>query len=202
MKWKCGGFVQILTMPVGAYQTNCYMVCGEEDTCVLVDPGYQATAILEQVQKRGMQVKAILLTHGHFDHVGAVRDIVADTDCDVYICEKELSLPETFTAGKLYYTHTYGEGDTVTAAGLTFDILHTPGHTPGSVCLLCGNVMFSGDTLFAGSCGRTDLPGGDWNTIQTSLRRLAELSGDYRVFPGHGEDTSLDFERKTNPYLR
>ena len=194
--------MNILTMPVGAYQTNCYMVWGEGNKCVLIDPGYQANTLLEQVEKQGKTVEAIFLTHGHFDHVGAVRDIVADTDCKVYICEKERSLPEGLTAGKLYYTHTYGEGDTVTAAGLTFQVLHTPGHTPGGVCLLCEDAMFSGDTLFAGSMGRTDFPGGDWDTICASLRRLADLERDYRVFPGHGEDTTLDFERKTNPYLR
>lgn len=194
--------MNILKMPVGAYQTNCYMVWGEGDKCVLIDPGYEANALLEQVRKQGKTLEAILLTHGHFDHVGAVRDIAADTDCDVYICDKELSLPETFTAGKLYYTHTYGEGDTVTAAGLTFKVLHTPGHTPGSVCLICDHAMFAGDTLFAGSCGRTDLPGGDWELIHESLRRLAKLHNDYRVFPGHGEATTLDFEKKNNPYIR
>ena len=178
------------------------VIWGEGDKCVLIDTGYQASDLLEQVEKQGKTVEAIFLTHGHFDHVGAVRDIVADTDCKVYICEKERSLPEGLTAGKLYYTHTYGEGDTVTAAGLTFQVLHTPGHTPGGVCLLCEDAMFSGDTLFAGSMGRTDFPGGDWDTICASLRRLADLERDYRVFPGHGEDTTLDFERKTNPYLR
>ena len=194
--------MQIITMPVGAYQTNCYMVWGEGDKCVLIDPGYEANALLEQTEKQGKTVEAILLTHGHFDHVGAVRDIVADTDCDVYICDKELSLPEGLTAGKLYYTHTYDEGDTLNLAGLTFRVLHTPGHTPGGVCLLCGEAMFSGDTLFAGSMGRTDFPGGDYATIARSLGRLKNLPGDYKVFPGHGEDTTLDFERKTNPYLR
>ena len=94
--------MQVITMPVGAYQTNCYMVWGEGDKCVLIDPGYEANTLLAQAEKQGKTVEAILLTHGHFDHVGAVRDIVADTDCDVYICDKELSLPEGLTAGKLY----------------------------------------------------------------------------------------------------
>ena len=194
--------MNILTMPVGAYQTNCYMVWGEGDKCVLIDPGYEANALLERVEKQGKQLEAIFLTHGHFDHVGAVRDIAAETDCKVYIHPQELALPEALTAGKLFYTHTYDEGDSVTAAGLTFKVLHTPGHTPGGVCLLCGDAFFSGDTLFAGSCGRTDFPGGDWDTIRASLRRLADLEGDWRVFPGHGADTTLSFEKKTNPYMR
>ena len=194
--------MNITVMPVGLYQTNCYMVYGEGDKCVLIDPGYEANALLEQVEKQGKQLEAILLTHGHFDHVGAVRDIVADTDCKVYICDKELALPEGLTAGKLYYTHTYDEGDTLTLAGLTFKVLHTPGHTPGGVCLVCEDTIFSGDTLFAGSIGRTDFPGGSYDTLKESLQKLTALEGDYRVFPGHGEDTTLDFERKTNPYMR
>lgn len=194
--------MQIITMPVGAYQTNCYMVWGEGDKCVLIDPGYEANTLLEQVEKQGKTLEAILLTHGHFDHVGAVRDITAETDCKVYIHSQELTLPEALTAGKLYYTDTYDEGDTVNAAGLTFKVLRTPGHTPGGVCLLCGDAMFCGDTLFAGSCGRTDFPGGDYATMKCSLGRLSSLKGNYRVFPGHGEDTTLDLERKTNPYLR
>ena len=194
--------MNITVMPVGAYQTNCYMVWGEGDRCVLIDPGSQAAELLAQVQSQGKKLEAILLTHGHFDHVGAVRDLVAETDCKVYICKEETALPEGLTAGKLYYTDAYDEGDTVQAAGLTFRVLRTPGHTPGGVCLLCEDAMFSGDTLFAGSIGRTDFPGGDWDTIRASLNRLAALEADYRVFPGHGEDTTLDFERKTNPYMR
>ena len=194
--------MQILTMPVGRYQTNCYMVWGEGERCVLIDPGYEANGLLEQVEKQGKQLEAILLTHGHFDHVGAVRDIVADTDCKVYICDKELALPEGLTAGKLYYTHSYNDGDQVEAAGLTFKVLHTPGHTPGGVCLLCEDAIFSGDTLFASSIGRTDFPGGSYDTLKKSLQKLTALEGDFRVFPGHGEDTTLDFERKTNPYMR
>ena len=111
-------------------------------------------------------------------------------------------MPPQMTASPLYYTNTYAESDFMEAAGLTFKVLHTPGHTPGSVCLCCENVMFSGDTLFWGSCGRTDLPGGNWTTIRISLKRLADLPGDYDVYPGHGDATTLSFERKMNPYLR
>ena len=194
--------MNIIAMPVGLYQTNCYMVYGEGNKCVLIDPGYQAAELLAQVARQGKKLEAILLTHGHFDHVGAVRDIAAETDCKVYICEKETALPEGLTAGKLYYTHTYDDGDTVEAAGLKFQVLHTPGHTPGGVCLLCEDAVFSGDTLFASSIGRTDFPGGSYDTLKKSLQKLTALEGNFRVFPGHGEDTTLDFERKTNPYLR
>ena len=195
--------LNIRTLPLGAYQTNTYLVWEEtSDTCVVIDPGYEPDTILAEAKKLGKEIAAIFLTHGHFDHVGAVRELVAEVGCPVYLNEADLSMPQQMTAGPLYYTHTYGEGDFVEMAGLAFKVLHTPGHTPGSICLLCENVMFSGDTLFWGSCGRTDLPGGSWTTIRGSLKRLAELSGDYDVYPGHGDATRLDFERKMNPYMR
>lgn len=194
--------MKIITYPVGSYQTNCYLVVGEENRCVFIDPGYEASMLLERLEQQSLKLDAILLTHGHFDHVGAVKDIVAETDCRVYICSKDTGLPEVFTAGPLYYTHTYAEGDRITEAGLTFEVLHTPGHTPGSVCLLCGDVMFSGDTLFAGSIGRTDFPGGSFSQIRDSLYRLSKLEGDFRVLPGHAEETTLDYERKTNPFMK
>ena len=194
--------MEILTMTVGAYQTNCYMVWGKGNQCVLIDPGYEPEAILEQVRLQGKNVAAILLTHGHFDHVGGVKVIAAQTGCRVWLCTDELALPGTISNGPLYYTDTYADGQSITVAGLTFQVLHTPGHTPGCVCLLCEDVMFSGDTLFAGSCGRTDLPGGSWEVLRASLNRLVQLEGDYRVYPGHGEPTTLLREKKSNPYLR
>ena len=190
-------------LALGAYQTNCYLVWGEDSpSCVVIDPGYEPQTIIHEVKKLGKEIAAILLTHGHFDHVGAVRDLVAITECPVYLCAEDLSMPPQMTAGPLYYTNTYAEGDFVEFSGLSFKVLHTPGHTPGSVCLLCENVLFSGDTLFWGSCGRTDLPGGSWSTIRTSLKRLADLPGDYDVYPGHGDSTTLSFERKMNPYMQ
>ena len=111
-------------------------------------------------------------------------------------------MPARLTAGQLYYTNTYAEGSQLHLAGLDISVLHTPGHTPGSVCLLVENTLFSGDTLFAGSCGRTDLPGGSWSQIQFSLKRLAALEANLWVLPGHGESTTLDEEKRHNPYLR
>ena len=190
-------------LALGAYQTNCYLVWGEDaSTCVVIDPGYEPDTVLLEAKQLGKEIAAILLTHGHFDHVGAVREIVAETGCPVYLSAEDLSMPPQLTAGPLYYTNTYGEGDFVELAGLSFKVLHTPGHTPGSVCLMCENTLFSGDTLFWGSCGRTDLPGGSWTTIRKSLLRLAALPGDYKVYPGHGDSTMLSFERKMNPYMR
>ena len=111
-------------------------------------------------------------------------------------------MPPMVTAGPLYFTHTYDEGDSVCPiAGLELTVLHTPGHTPGSVCLLMGKEMFSGDTLFACSFGRTDLPGGDPRKMMESLRRLASLQGNFFIHPGHGGSTTLDAEKRFNPYM-
>jgi len=195
--------MEIKTFPVGAYQTNCYLAWGEgSDTCILIDPGYEPEYLLEQVRLSRKTLEAILLTHGHFDHVGGVKQIAAETGCKVYLCPEDLLMPPQLTAGQLYYTDTYTEGDLLDLAGLELRVLKTPGHTQGSVCLLCGDTLFSGDTLFAGACGRTDLPGGDHPTILSSLRRLSQLEGDYKVLPGHGGSSTLERERMENPFLQ
>ena len=189
-------------MPLGAYQTNCYILWDEgSDSCIVIDPGFEPETVLRAVKTLGKTVEAILLTHGHFDHVGAVKEIAAETECRVYLCAEDLSMPAMFTAGPLYYTDTYGEGDRLQLAGLSLRILQTPGHTQGSVCIACEDFLFSGDTLFEGSCGRTDLPGGNYAQILQSLKRLRTLD-DCRVFPGHGPATTLAEEKKYNPYMQ
>ena len=192
--------MEILHLNAGRLQTNCYVVWAEDsNTCAVIDPGDEAARILRTIEGRGLQVEAILLTHGHFDHVGAVKEISKATGCKVYMNIKDLALPEGLTAGSLYYTDNYT--GTVTAGGLTFTVLDTPGHSEGSVCLMCGDVIFSGDTLFAGTCGRTDLPTGSWSTIRKSLQMLAALPGDYTVYPGHGPATTMNTERAENPCI-
>jgi len=195
--------MEVKTMPLGAYQTNCYLAWGDNaDSCVVIDPGYTPEIILSEAKKQNKTIAAVLLTHGHFDHVGGVRELAERVGCPVYIHEQELSLPESFTAGPLYYTNTYGEGDVLELSNLSIRVLHTPGHTPGSVCLMAEDILFSGDTLFQDSIGRTDFPGGSFGQMQKSLQRLKALPGDYRVLPGHGPATTLDEERKYNPYLQ
>jgi len=195
--------MKVYVLPLGDYQTNCYIIHEESSkTCCVIDPGYTPDIVLDKVDSLGLTVEAILLTHGHFDHVGGVKEIAAETGCKVYLHEADLSMPPMMTAGPLYYTHTYGEGDQLTLAGLTIGVLHTPGHTPGSVCLVADNSLFSGDTLFQGSCGRTDLPGGNTLTILQSLRRLAAMEANLWVYPGHGGSTTLAQEKRYNPYLR
>ena len=192
--------MELLHLSVGRLQTNCYIVWAEgSKTCAVIDPGDEADRILKNIEDRGLTLEAVLLTHGHFDHVGAAKALAKKTGCQVYMNIKELALPGGLTAGPLYYTDPY-EGP-VTAGGLTFTVLETPGHSEGSICLLCGDVLFSGDTLFAGTCGRTDLPTGSWNKILESLKMLTKLPGDYTVYPGHGPKTTMNTERAENPCI-
>ena len=194
--------LHIHVLPLGDYQTNCYILHNDGSSdCVVLDPGYEPEIILSYLAEKKLNLTAIALTHCHFDHVGAVKELAAQTDCRVYLNQKDLALPPMLTNGPLYYTDTYKDGDTVPLAGIPFRVLETPGHTPGSVCLMTGAHLFSGDTLFAGSCGRTDLPGGDSRAMRDSLRKLAALEGNYNVYPGHGSATTLTREKQTNPYL-
>jgi glyoxylase-like metal-dependent hydrolase (beta-lactamase superfamily II) len=203
--------LQIHTLPLGAYQTNTYIVYEEgSNSCAVIDPGYEAKVILNKVSQLGLTVDAILLTHGHFDHVGAVLEIQKATSCAIWMNQGDYSPARHPMRGMMYpladttdaEINLCEEGEQIHAGGLTFTTLETPGHTWGSVCYLCGDALFSGDTLFAGSCGRTDLPGGDWATITQSLHRLKEIEANLRVFPGHGEGSTLNTEKTTNPYLR
>lgn len=194
--------LKIDALSLGDYQTNCYIIReAASKTCCIIDPGYEPERVMRYVDSLNLDVEAILLTHGHFDHVGGVSLIAADTDCKVYICAEDLNLPAMLTAGRIYYTDTYADGDKLQLAGLTIDVIHTPGHTPGSVCLLVDEAMFAGDTLFAGSCGRTDLPGGNPRQMRDSLRRLAQLNVNYAVYPGHGPFSTLEEEKRFNPYM-
>ncbi len=187
---------------LGEYRTNCYAVWGDgSKSCCVIDPGYEPETVLSFLSREGLTLEAILLTHGHFDHVGGVRDLAAETGCRVFLHPEDLTLPPMLTAGGIPYTDTYGEGTVLTLAGLSFRVLHTPGHTPGSVCLITGDTMFSGDTLFAGSCGRTDLPGGSRTKMTESLKRLSALESNFQVLPGHGPGTALLDEKQYNPYL-
>lgn len=196
----------IKTIPVGQLMTNCYVVTDENTLdCAIIDPGDESGTILDYVEENKLHVKAIFLTHGHFDHQMGLPEVREETGAPVYVNRKDAFLPgekpSSFKFGADDKVNFYKEGDTVKVGGLEFHVLETPGHSPGSVVLLCENAMFSGDTLFRDSCGRTDLEGGDMNVILTSLRRLASLEGEYEVYPGHMDTTTLSRERRFNYYM-
>lgn len=187
-------------LTVGPLQTNCYLVADESGACAVIDPGDEPEKILTYAREHGLRICAVLLTHGHFDHVGGVRAIAQATACPVWMHEKDLTLRTAMTVAAPYYTDFYAEGDEVAVGSLRFLVMETPGHTPGSVCLLCENTLFTGDTLFAGSCGRTDL-GGNAQDMRRSLARLAAIRENYTICPGHGAGSTLEAERAGNPYL-
>lgn len=193
--------MNILTLVLGDFRTNCYLVSDENGDTAVIDPGYTPEAILAAARERGLTIRAVLLTHGHFDHVGGVKGIAEAAHCPVYVNERDTALPAELNHG-LTATDFYGDGDSVCVGTLRFSVSETPGHTPGSVCLRCGNALFSGDTLFAGCCGRTDLSGGSDAQMQSSLSRLAAIDENLTVCPGHGPATTLSLEKQTNPYLR
>ncbi len=196
----------IKTLPVGQLETNCYVVTDENAlVCAVIDPGDESNTILDYIEDNKLSCKAILITHAHFDHVRAVNAMLEATGAELYMCEKDLELAKTGASGRFTppeNTHFYKDGDEVKVAGLTFKVMETPGHTPGGVTLICGDALFTGDTLFRGSCGRTDLPGGDMRAELRSLKRIASLEGDYEVYPGHAESSMLSIEREHNPYVR
>ena len=196
--------MNIITLVLGPLETNCYLVSDERSgLCAVIDPATRSAKILETVQAQGWRVGCILLTHAHFDHTGALKSLhAALPDVPVYVHAQDTDNNTNMSNGNLVYTDTYADGDVALCGELAFRVLHTPGHTPGSVCLQCENALFTGDTLFAGSYGRTDFIGGDEAAMRRSLARLGHLEGDYTVLPGHGESSTLDYERRTNPYLR
>ena len=172
--------------------------------CAVIDPGFEPQTILDRVAKLGLTVDAVLLTHGHFDHVGAVRDLVALTDCHVYLHPADTAMPPQMTAGPLYYTHSLQGNETLSLCGMEIGVFHTPGHTPGCICLYneAEKRMLTGDTLFAdGGFGRFDFKYGDKSILGHSLHRLFEMDGDIAIYPGHGRASTLRDEHRTLYYF-
>lgn len=193
---------------VGQIGTNCYLF-GDETAkvCAVVDPGDEVNLIAKMINDSGLKLLYILVTHGHFDHVLAVPALLElYPDAKVYIHRSEVNekrLPNNYmqmpVVPNLSY---YDEGDTLFLGALTIEVMHTPGHSLGSVVLRVEDVLFSGDTLFQGSCGRTDFAGGSYNEMLHSLKRLHDLPGNFQVYPGHEAFTTLEQERKRNNYMQ
>ena len=198
--------MKVKVMQVGPIGTNCYILEDDETgKAAVIDPGDEAGRILKVLEEDKVEVEYILLTHGHYDHTTGVPELHrALPQAGIYIHEADAhgAGSRLFPlAGQVDNLLLYGEGDKLPLGSLTIEVLHTPGHSKGSVTLKVGDVLFSGDTLFAGSCGRTDLTGGSYEEIMASLKRLGELEGDYHVCPGHDVTSTLERERKTNPFL-
>lgn len=207
--------MEIYIKPVGPIGTNCYIISEEGGGCAMVDPGAQPEKLIGFLDAKGLKPEYILLTHGHYDHIGGVKAIAQKYGAKIVISEQDAeqltdrskSLASArFPAGEDPYLMEADlmlkDGDTVRTGDLEFTAILTPGHTKGDITYRCGGVLFTGDTLFAGDCGRTDLRGGSWEEILVSLGRLGKLEGNFHVLPGHGDTSDLDTERKINPYLK
>jgi glyoxylase-like metal-dependent hydrolase (beta-lactamase superfamily II) len=206
--------VIIEALLVGMIQANCYIL-GDEKTrkAVVIDPGGDAPVILQALQARDLTPVAILATHGHFDHVEGLAHLTQATGAPIYLHEADLPLVRGMVdQGRLFGvrvepapepTRFLEGGDEVTVGELTLTVLHTPGHSPGSVSFRIENAVFVGDLLFAGSIGRTDLQGGDYNTLIRSVRdKIFTLPEDTLVYPGHGPTTTVGTEKRMNPFFR
>lgn len=205
--------MKVIQIPNGAFVENCYLVLDEATAeCAIVDPGEGAGLILHKVEQAGAHAAGIWLTHAHLDHVLGVPRVAEATGAPVYLHPADRPLYDHVPDQALAFglraerlpppDRAYVHGDVLRVGELAFTVRHAPGHSPGSVCLVGEGVVFGGDVLFQGSIGRTDLPGGDFETLRTSIEReLLCLPDSTIVYSGHGPETTIGIERRTNPFL-
>ena len=207
--------MKVIKLTMGAFETNCYIVGSSEGNAAVIDPADSADVILEALARNKLNLKMILLTHGHFDHIGACEELAVETGAEVYVNEKDNQLLSDYDKNvgvlKMYVPQSHfkaaeadkfvKEGDEIHLDEVTFKVMETPGHTAGSVCYFTDGCLFSGDTLFRGSIGRSDNYSGDPVVQQKTLMRLCEIQGDYKLYAGHGDDSTLKYEQHYNPYL-
>lgn len=203
--------MKVKTFELGPLQTNTYVLWDEETReAIVIDPADEPDTLLEFIKDNTLKVKCIFLTHAHFDHVGAVPELKETTKAPILLHKDELYIYEAARDMAAFWgfnidplpepDSTVQDGETIELGGTTFQIIHTPGHSPGSVCLYGHGLVFTGDTLFAGSVGRTDFEGGDYNKLRESFRRIMQLPDETQVFPGHGPSTNILMERNHNPF--
>ncbi len=205
--------MKVVQIPNGAFLENCYLVVDEAAReCAIVDPGEEAGLILHKVAAAGARPLAVWLTHAHLDHVLGVAHVAAATGVPVYLHPADRALYDHVSEQAAAFgmhaapgpapDRAFVHGDEVRVGGMTFAVRHTPGHSPGSVCLVGDGVVFAGDVLFQGSIGRTDLPGGEMEILLASIEReLLVLPDSTIVYSGHGPQTTIGAERRTNPFL-
>lgn len=206
--------MNIECLTVGPFQAGCYVVWGLERHALVIDPGADAQAILACLDAHGLDVACYLLTHGHMDHIGVLAEVSEKRPAPYALHALDLKWAfGVLNQSPPYYSvscrpagalRTLADGQTWTDGSLTYAVIGTPGHSPGSVCFHFPDerVLFSGDTLFQGTVGRTDIPGGDGHLLTQSLRKLAQLPPETRIIPGHGPETRLAEEFRTNPFLK
>lgn len=203
---------KIIKLVVGDLQENCFILFDENKDAFIVDPGDSSKNIINVIEKNNLSIKFILLTHGHFDHVGAVAALKEKYNVPIYLSEKDknfLEKPEEVRASAFgiqiepakvdYFVK---DKDEIKFSQDIIKVIETPGHTIGSVCYLFKNLLFSGDTLFNGSIGRTDFPESDHNLMMESLKKLKNLDDDIFVLSGHGPESQMNYEKNSNPYFR
>ena len=204
----------IKTLAVGPIMANCFIVgCENTKSAVVIDPGDEADKILMTLAESQLTVKYIINTHGHFDHVGANKRLKEATGADILIHQDDAFMLEHISSASMAFglkvedsppaDRTLADGDTVTFGDITLTVIHTPGHSPGGISLVTDKVVFVGDSLFYGSIGRTDFPGGDYNTLISSIKtKLFPLGDDVKVYTGHGPATTIGQEKRMNPFLK
>lgn len=199
--------MKIGIIPAGSYMTNCYIVIDEiTNESIIIDPGDDAERLLDEFNKTGSHLNFIILTHGHADHTAAVAEFRSKYAVDVYMSKKDSELIEKeeymFGEKNENANKFIKDGDVLKFGSKNVKCIETPGHTPGGMCYLIENSLFSGDTLFNNSVGRTDFPGGDYAAIISSIKnKLMKLDDNIKVYPGHGSETTIGFERRSNPFL-
>lgn len=201
------------TIIVGPLETNCYLVsCPETMECVIIDPGAEPEAIFRLIAEKSLKPKVILNTHGHIDHIGANKDIKEKFDIPLYIHSEDSSMLKSVLQSQMGIfleakesppaDHFFEDGEEIDIGKSSLKVIHTPGHSPGSVSFLGDGFLLSGDTLFYGGVGRTDLPGGSWQELVDSIKnKILTMPEEMIVLPGHGPHTSVGQEKRSNPFI-